>query len=180
MSLIEQMSKELRIDIDYINNVARNNHKYKRYMISSGRKKREIFHPSKELKTLQYWVVNRIFNKLPISEFVAAYEKGCSIKANAKKHQFSKYILHTDIENYFNSITTEHIINLLKIHGYEGSDIQFICKVVLYEEHLVIGSVSAPRISNCVMFDFDLELYKEISKIQNVTYSRYADDIVIS
>ena len=42
------------------------------------------------------------------------------------------------------------------------------------------GSITAPRIANRVMYDFDEELVDELSKIQKVIYTRYADDIVIS
>ena len=42
------------------------------------------------------------------------------------------------------------------------------------------GSITAPRIANRIMYDFDEELVDELSKIQKVIYTRYADDIVIS
>ena len=177
------MSKDLRIEEEFIRNIVAENHKYKRYFImQKGSKRREIFHPSKELKTLQYWVVNNIFKKFKISEFSTAYNRGCSIKENAIIHRESNYILHTDIKNFFNRINEAHIDRLFKIYStpLNKQDIELIKKIVLYENRLVIGSVSAPYISNCIMCEFDYELHNALAKEFNIKYTRYADDLVIS
>lgn len=176
MSLLIQMSKDLRLDEEYIINVASKNNRYKRYMIGS----REVFHPSKELKTLQYWIVNKVFAEFPISTFCMAYQKGCSIKKNADVHKGSNYILHTDIEKFFNNINATHLEQLLQNRNLSNDDINLIEKIVLYKGHLVIGSVASPVISNCIMYNFDNELFKKLSKDYNIKYTRYADDIIIS
>lgn len=183
MSLIALMSKDLRIEEEFIRKIVSENHKYKRYYImQNGSKKREIFHPSKELKTLQYWIVNNIFSKYEISKFSAAYNKGCSIKENANIHKESNYILHTDIKDFFNCINETHIDALLQRDSnvLDKQDISLIKNIVLYKDRLVIGSVSAPHISNRIMYEFDCELYDELFKLYNIKYTRYADDIIIS
>lgn len=69
-----------------------------------------------------------------------------------------------DIESFFESITKEGIsvicliIIKIKILFLNETDLEIICKIVLFNDHLVIGSVSSPVISNRVMFNFDLEL----------------------
>ncbi len=189
MNLLDRISNDLDIDNEYIINIAKNskNH-YSRYKI---KKKnggyRQIYHPSPSLKVLQYWLVDNIFNKCVISKNSYAYAKGCSIKKNAEIHKNSKHILHTDIKNFFNSIKTNHIKDVLALNkedlkylSLNEEDIQLIFNICLYEGHLVIGSVCAPIISNCVMYSFDIELNKEITKYGNLIYTRYADDIVIS
>ena len=58
------------------------------------------------------------------------------------------------------------------------TDINFICDVCLYDDHLVIGSVCSPVISNCIMKAFDEEIRDSIPK--DIIYTRYADDMVFS
>lgn len=177
MSLLQRMSRELRLDQDFIMSTVDSLRKYKIYKKGS----KIIYNPSRELKTLQYWLNSRIFGMLEYSKFTAAYQKGCSIKKNASIHSKSNYILHTDIEKFFNNITEYHINILLReINQLGESDKELIKKIILHKGHLVIGSVSAPHISNCVMYKFDMELYDTIIKNTNMKYTRYADDITIS
>lgn len=180
MGIETLISKELNIDINYIYKIANYNDKYRRYKV----KERVVYHPSRELKVLQYWVCNNIFSKFPISEFSMAYNKGNSIKRNALHHKNSRYILHTDIEKFFENINGAHIEQLFfnnkDIIDLNNNDIDLIKKIVLYNgKMLVTGSVSAPLISNCIMYSFDEKMY-EIIKKMNYKYTRYSDDIIIS
>lgn len=188
MKLLDQMNNDLGIDKQYIRNCATRNNLYAKYYI---KKKnggaREILQPSKELKALQYWLIRNIFNEFPISQYTAAYEKGCSIKKNAICHQQGKYILHTDIVHFFESITAKSLSDLFKRNRevvkklqLSNEEMSLIFDLVLYKgEHLVVGSVASPMISNCIMYEFDLKLGELVRK-ENMKYTRYADDIVIS
>ncbi len=186
MKILQLMSKELNLDSNYILSISANNNRYKKYEI---KKKnggtRDIYHPSKELKTLQYWIVERVFSQYPVSnKYSKAYSKGNSIKKNALVHRKSNYIVHLDIKNFFPSITGEHLDrifnNNLKLQ-LDEDDRNLIKDIVLYRgNHLVIGSVASPRISNCVMYDIDIEIEKQILDGTEYKYTRYADDIIIS
>ena len=183
MKILQLMSKELNIDPEFILQVSYDNNAYKRYKIpkkSGGY--REIYHPSKSLKLLQYWLVRRIFCKFPISNYSRAYSKGNSIKQNALIHRNSNYILHTDIKNFFESITAFHVDKLLnKISGIDDEDKDLIKRIIFYKgEYLVIGSVASPIVSNCIMHDIDLEIVDKFIKGTSLKYTRYADDIIIS
>jgi RNA-directed DNA polymerase len=189
MSLIKMMSSSLGIDETYIISVASNSKRNYSYYDIPKRDgtQRKVYHPSPVLKTLQYWLVNKIFNKCKVSNHSFAYSKGCSIKNNAEFHKDNNYILHMDIEKYFESITKSHIINMihsnkaeLEQFSLDESDIKLINSICLYGTHLVIGSVCAPRISNCVMYNFDIELNELLAKYGHIKYTRYADDIIIS
>ena len=188
MNLLEQMNCDLGIDKQYIQNCAKRNNLYARYYIkkkSGGR--REILQPSKELKALQYWLIRNIFNQFPISPYSAAYQKGCSIRKNAICHQNGKYILHTDIVHFFESITRKSMMSFLQRNKdivnnlqLSSEEIELILNLVLYKgQYLVVGSVASPMISNCVMYEFDMKL-GEFAEKMNIKYTRYADDIVIS
>lgn len=188
MNLLERMSTELGIDQKYIINCSKRNNLYAQYYIKKKNgKKRKILQPSKELKVLQYWIGKNIFEQFPISKYSMAYQKGCSIKRNAQYHKHGRYILHTDIISFFESIKREtlhsffvrnkSIVDTLKLSPPE---MDLIMDLVLYKgTNLVVGSVASPVISNCVMYDFDLRIAEIVEK-KSMRYSRYADDIIIS
>lgn len=189
MSLSDKMGNCLGIDSNYIKICSKRNNLYAKYYIpKKNGERREILQPSKELKVLQRWLVRNIFNEFPVSEFSSAYSKGNSVKRNAMQHKESNYICHTDIKDFFPSITRETMkrffdenrdkINALEL--YE-EDLELIMDICLYKgEKLVVGSVASPKIANIIMYKFDKELDEELSKIGNFIYTRYADDIVIS
>lgn len=186
--LIDDFCKDLMVNKETVKEVLDKNNLYKCYAIpkKNGKGKRIIKQPSKEIKLIQYWLNDNIINKLPCSKIAMAYEKGCSIIKNAEPHKSNAYILHTDIKNFFPSITKQQIINLLKKQelNLKDSDITFIIKAVMFNDiELTIGSVSAPKLSNRVLFDFDMELCTEVKQFFNdntFVITRYADDIIIS
>ncbi len=179
----EMIASSLNINIATINNVVTNNGRYKIYLIG----KRIIKQPSKELKTLQYWLNYNIFKKyFPCSSIATAYEKGNSIKKNAKIHKNNKYILHLDIKNFFPSITPKMLSALLNngCINMSEEDVQFILCAVLYRSiELTVGSVSAPILANRILYNFDQELISYLNAFfgpKSYAVTRYADDILIS
>ena len=190
MNILEKISLDLKLDLTYVSRIAnRSAFYYRRYTIP---KKcggvREIYQPSAELKTLQYWVTHNILCQLPIAEEVAcAYNKGNSIKKHAEKHQKSRFLFHTDISNFFPSIHLSHLAPILRsnkdIFDKLGLDleesIKNIGKICFKSDSLCIGTVSSPIISNIIMYSFDVHM-TEYCKSKNYIYTRYADDIYIS
>lgn len=190
MSLVDRMSRNLNLDQNYLrNNIERNNGRYKKYVKrKKNGKPRKILHPSKEIKVMQYWVCNNIFEKFPKSKFSMAYSKGNSITKNALVHRNGNYMLHTDIVNFFESIDRKKVVELFRRNpdvtnklNLSNQDIKDILNIVLYKgKNLVIGSVASPLISNRIMYTFDKKLYDMLNKDSNMKYTRYSDDIVIS
>lgn len=189
MSVIAIMSERLQLSIDHIDKIAKEASKhYKFFQIPKANgTKRNIYHPSQQLKVLQYWLTHYIFQHLPVSDFSTAYSKGCSIKANALRHIHGKHYLHTDLKNFFESINRKHLEILFKTHRdllltknieLNAEDIDIICNICLRNGQLTIGSVCAPALSNCVMNLFDIQLRAKLS--HDIVYTRYADDLIFS
>ena len=192
MNICGKMAESFGLDTLYLSEyVSNHNREYKKYYIKKKNGgQRVIFHPSKELKMFQRWLVKNVYFKFPISNFSTAYCKKCSIKNNAQKHINSKYMLHLDVENFFPSITRQSMINYFKSKTGEKAikeldlsvaDIDFMLDVSLYSgRQLVIGSVSSPIISNIYMYDFDMQLNCYLIERGDYVFTRYADDLVIS
>ena len=189
MRLSERIAKGIGIDESYVTIIASRNHLYAKYYIpkKNGRY-RLILQPSKELKVLQHWLLRNIFAYFPVSEYSSAYSKGNSVRKNAAVHKEGRYLLHTDITNFFPTISRTMLKqyfqsneSLTRKLGMADEDIELILDICLYRgENLVVGSVASPQIANMLMYAFDLELKQMLDGFGSFRYTRYADDIVIS
>lgn len=189
MTLLQKIASELKVDFAYISKIAnRSSFYYRTYKIkkrSGG--DREISQPSPELKTLQYWVLKNILQKIPVCDSAKAYKKGDSIKKHAQSHRKSKFLFHTDISNFFPSITMDHLVPFLKSNSKIFDDLNIdidesireIKKICFKGNCLCVGSITSPAISNIVMYDFDSRLTTFCAAMGYI-YTRYADDIYIS
>lgn len=188
-SIIDYISNDLSLDKSYIKSIIdRSGFYYKRYTIpKQNGKKRVIHQASPELKTLQYWVKENILKLLPVSNSAFAYKTGDSIKKHALFHKNAYFIFHTDIENYFPSIHSKMLTDILikhqeklQIAGVWFDDIcDIVSKICFRKDQLSIGTVSSPIISNIIAYNYDEEI-SSICEQSGYRYSRYADDIYIS
>lgn len=189
MDVIGKLAKDLKLDYTYIEKIVnRADYYYRDYTIpKKNGGERKILQPSAELKTFQYWVLNNILLKLPVSESAVAYKKGDSIKNNALTHAKSNYILHVDIRDFFSSIKFNHLEGILRTNRkiFEDLDLDMdesvvdIEKICFRRNQLCIGAVSSPAISNIIMITFDVAM-NNYCDAHNLIYTRYADDIYIS
>jgi hypothetical protein len=153
---------------------------------------RVIYQPSKKLKTIQYWLIINIFEKMDIHNVAVAYRDKISILDNAKLHKDNQFFLKVDLKNFFPSITYSDLIPKISAwHANAQPDwvlddsakdlIRLSC--FFHGDTLPVGYPSSPIISNLVMIDFDIALSKIISdkkKYGDVIYTRYADDLILS
>ena len=152
---------------------------------------RTIFHPSKKLKVIQYWLISKIFSDMPVSDAAMAYRKGVSILHNARAHANNRFFVKMDLKDFFPSIKFQDLLPYLKewhlaaSPDWELNDeaMDFIRRACFYQQdRLAVGYPSSPIISNIVMGCFDKAILAEVSsgKYGRVTYTRYADDMVLS
>jgi len=161
--------------------------RYKVYSIekrSGGQ--REIAQPAKELKYLQYCLIERLGPSLELHACATAYRRGKSILDNAASHSGSSAILKMDFKDFFPSIHGVdwrnycHRRNLLDIEDIEISSMILFRKAKGEKTlKLSIGAPSSPLISNAMMYDFDEYVSAKASK-RHLVYTRYADDITFS
>jgi RNA-directed DNA polymerase len=132
--------------------------------------------------------MREILYKFQVSEISHGFVPGKSPKTNAEKHVGKKYLLTLDIRNFFNSITYNDILYLLKnllemtpsINlNLEWSDIEAITELITLNGKLPQGVCTSPAASNLFMFKFDEKL-QAFAILNNFVITRYADDIAIS
>lgn len=159
---------------------------YRRYNIQKrGGGFRTIFHPSKELKKYQRFILKEIFSKLPVHKNVYSYKKNTSIVDLADIHKNNRFLLRVDFSNFFPSIKGENIRNFLEENNdnleykLSSKDITIINLFVCKNNRLTIGAPSSPQISNVILYLFDRYMDEYCNK-KNIKYSRYADDLYFS
>jgi len=141
--------------------------------------KREIASPRFFLKTIQYWIKSYILCHLQIHKACHAYLRGRSIISNAKPHVGKRYVANIDIEDYFGSISRDHVFRLLKKNGIGENLSGTVANIVTLDGKLPQGAPTSPDISNAFLLEVDEKLTK-LSEAYKLKYTRYADDITIS
>ncbi|BFM08674.1 retron St85 family RNA-directed DNA polymerase [Halioxenophilus aromaticivorans] len=188
MSIADRISTELFVRKHWVSRViARAPHAYKEYRIkkkSGGY--REIAQPARETKRVQYWVIENVLSEFDVHDCAFGYVQGKSIKLNAEQHKHNQYIAKLDIENFFTSITEDHVTLFFKENTkFDDNDISILLKILLRRKTgdtkmaMTIGAPSSPTLSNILLCDLDREIYSLCAPM-GITYTRYADDMSFS
>ena len=152
--------------------------------------RRTIAQPAKNSKLLQQIVIEDYLSSLPIHDCVMAYKKGIGIKDNAEMHKKNQYLLKMDFKNFFHSIVPDDLIkhvekHKIKIEKLSKEDIFVLERLFFWHDRkdkqfkMSIGAPSSPFLSNTILYEFDTKL-SELAKKENVTYTRYADDLTLT
>lgn len=107
------------------------------------------------------------------------YISNKSIYTNASVHAGSKFLLKTDIEDFFPTISRIKIQQFLLKNGFQNCIAEVIARLVTINGKLELGLSSSPLFANLICFDLDNKLEK-LGKTYSANYSRYSDDIAFS
>lgn len=197
-SLLGRISLDLLLPEDRLDYLIQSApYRYKVYSIPkrSGTGGRIIAQPAKEIKRIQYWVIEHIFESFSIHPAATAYIDGKNIRLNAYPHAGSPYFLKLDFKNFFPSIKGRHFLQYAHENdgfGFEESDLERLVRILFWcpksqkqlpksqqQLQLSIGAPSSPFLSNAMMYQFDNEIANFCAQF-DVTYTRYADDMTFS
>jgi retron-type reverse transcriptase len=140
---------------------------------------RKIETPRVFLKVVQWFLLDKVISYFPTSAAVHSFLPKRSVVTNAKIHQGRRFVAKIDIENFFGSITFEHLRYLFSKHGYASNDTNMILGFCMKENRLPQGAPTSPALSNALLIEFDEEMMSSCSHSSSF-YTRYADDITIS
>lgn len=145
---------------------------------------RTIYKPSKILKDFHTFLNGFVLEHLPVNTLVSfAYRKGATLTQAVKPHAKSRAFFQTDLERFFDSITTPLIRRVLLESETPVADLHdhldHILGLLTIDGRLPIGYATSPNVSNACLLSFDLRLAK-ISEERGWIYTRYADDIMLS
>ena len=152
-------------------------------------------HKGRQLRYLHEEILKSFLSVLPSSENSYAYKEGLNPLSCVEKHIGDTYFIKFDVHKYFESILCSRlkakIIQFIK-HQYTerfkkiagfynikssiNDDLSVIINPLFCNYRLPIGFVTSPKVSDFYLYDLD----ERMKQFNEVTYTRYADDALLS
>lgn len=152
---------------------------YRSFSIPKGKRRRHIDAPRVALKVIQKWLGFHLSREVLLPDCVVGFVPGRSTYDGAVMHCSSEWIYSTDITDFFPSTRHNKVVETLETLGYSSHGSKTIAGLCCVNGGLAQGSPASPVLANLAFLELDKKLLN-FSKDNSLTYSRYADDIVIS
>lgn len=170
---------------------------------------RTICAPSPGLMKAQRWITQNILAHVPAHHCSVAFSKGDSLYEAVEPHCSAKWLVKLDIQSFFESISEASVYRLFNGIGFEpliAFEIARLCTrdshggpptlgkwkkhassqtyaIGQYahsvQGHLPQGAPTSPMLANLVCRGLD-ERLAAIAEVENLRYTRYADDMTFS
>lgn len=141
---------------------------------------RTLFVPDPLLKYVQKNILHHVLEGLSVADCATAYRRCPGIVCNAKAHVKKPLVMKLDIKDFFGSITFAMVLHqAFSVSYFPPAVGVLLTALCCYGEYLPQGAPTSPTISNLVMKPFDEFMVKWCDK-QQISYSRYCDDITFS
>ncbi|WP_115043048.1 reverse transcriptase domain-containing protein [Xanthomonas arboricola] len=142
---------------------------------------RKIAAPKPFLKALQRRLA-AVFPLISAARGISmAYTAGRGIIENAKVHRRKRWVVATDLEEFFPSINLGRIRGLFlsEPFNFPKEVATVLAQVCCYQGALPQGAPTSPALSNIICRSLDRKLV-EFARRSGIAVTRYADDIVFS
>ncbi len=142
--------------------------------------KKRTIRPSKaKLNLVQKKTRKLILSKIELPINVHGGRKKCSNITNAKPHQGKKYILTTDLKEFYPSVNHKTVYNTFIELGFNRQTAYYLTRFTTWKKELPQGTPTSTDISNIIFLKTDLKLIKLCNE-RKITYTRYVDDLTFS
>jgi len=142
-------------------------------------KKRYIRPSLKRLKILQDRIKCKILEKIDLPPNINGGVKKKSNITNAKRHQGKKYVLTTDLQQFFPSVKPSLVKQTFLDLGYNSQFAFYITRFVTWKGELPQGTPTSTHIANIVFLKIDIQLI-EFCANNDIVYTRFIDDLTFS
>lgn len=149
---------------------------------NNGKKTRQIFSPSPELKWVQNRIRHGLLLQLPVEDCVHGFVRDRGIVSNAHGHAGRRcaWVLNMDLKDFFPSINFSRVFGLFrKCFGFNDQIAGQLARLTTYHNHLCQGFPTSPDLANFVAWKLDRRLMG-LSASRGLIYTRYADDLTFS
>ncbi len=149
-----------------------------------GRKRRgqfRIVYKAKQewLSQFHRMVAIIVVKSAPFEAHIQGFVQGRSILTNAAFHLRAPFVLHADIVNFFDSITTAQVRAGLVAIGASAEIADVAARACTIDGYLRQGTRCSPALANLVCRHLDGDLLG-LARLRGSTYTRYADDLTFS
>jgi RNA-directed DNA polymerase len=112
-------------------------------------------------------------------DHVHGFVRGRSTVTNASAHLGKACVLRVDLEDFFPSIDSAMVKNILQEQGYDEKAASLGVGVVTIASKLPIGLSTSPFLSN-VAFQTTDHMLAQYAQAEGLSFTRYVDDLVFS
>jgi hypothetical protein len=182
ISDIKQLSSLLDIKLSLLNRmIFGTKNFYRTFEIPKRNKKsvRIINAPYPSLMKVQQWILKNILQDISIDNSAHAYMKNRSILTNVTPHLDNKALLKIDLKDFFSNIEKGRIISVFLKLGYTQNISFALASLSTLNNSLPQGAPTSPTLSNIIAYRLDRRL-SSLCQQNNMVYTRYADDMVIT
>lgn len=145
--------------------------------------------PCQPLKIIQKKILDEILYNYDVllSDMTTGFRENKSIVDNALMHRNKEFILKIDIQDFFPSISRDRIFWLFyRTFDFSYEIANLFAWICSYRNELPQGAPTSPMIANLIARSIDyriiwlLKKLNDLNSTNDLSYSRYADDITIS
>lgn len=143
---------------------------------------RTVYLAHNDLSIIQH-KLKYVLELLFVPHFTAhGFVKEKSIVTNAATHVNKNFVINIDLENFFDTIKYQRIVNMfIKYFKCNLRIAHTLSNIIVHPlGHLPQGSCLSPLISNVIAKSMDKQLFELCKDIGEVQYTRYADDLTFS
>jgi hypothetical protein len=166
--------------------------------------------PKARLKALQRRVLHEVLDVIPAHDAAHGFVAGRSVRSHAAAHVGAPVVLRFDLEDFFASLAAGRVYGVLRTAGYPEAVAHALTGLTtnsvsrqawaqipaprapaalvraharlarrLASPHLPQGAPTSPMLANLCAFTLDRRL-AGLARALDATYTRYADDLVLS
>jgi retron-type reverse transcriptase len=140
---------------------------------------RRLWVPDDALKALQRRILRRLLARLRCHPAATGFQKGQSIVTNGRQHTGRMVVARLDLIDFFPSTHKRRVHRYFRKIGWNRPAARLLTRICTHNGGLPQGAPTSPRLSNLVNFRLDRRLTAMAQRL-GTTYTRYADDIVLS
>jgi RNA-directed DNA polymerase len=160
---------------------------YSEFYIPKGNGVRKLSSIEKDsrLYKIQRNLKNNFLDNIPIPDNAKGFVTGSSYKDFLIPHINKKYFLRLDIKNFFENISSSLVKEVFneyfKLDNSQDRDnlLNLFTELVTLNDSIPQGGVSSPSVSNIAFRRLDIRISR-YCKINNIVFTRYADDLLFS
>lgn len=196
-SLAQFLALPTRRAVEWLTLPHRRTHTETNHYLRTAVKKRDgsrrwIEQPAPTLKRVQRTIASELLPHIPLHSAACAFRPGTNIVDCAQAHVGRAIVFRIDLKDYFPSISTPRVRALFQMAGYSrpvAKSLSWLCTApaevdsdldqIFNRSRLPQGAPTSPAIANAVSFSMDRRL-AGLCDATNVTYTRYADDLIFS
>jgi hypothetical protein len=179
------------------------------WLARAGGPPRVLERPKARLKAAQRRVLHEVLDHVPAHDTAHGFVPGRSVRSHAAAHVGRRVVLRLDLEDFFASVRAGRVFGMLRTAGYPEAVTHALTALMtnvvpaaewarvppprepwlldaharlgrrLATPHLPQGAPTSPALANLAAFGLDRRV-AGLAAAVGATYTRYADDLVLS